>query len=182
LGVRAGHGRSVGEAWGGDFLHLLGHAIGTVVVVGLVSLAVRSRAPWASRGAIAATIGSLIGLAFYLAIVALAGDTLGELTIALTLHLPLIAAATVQAWALRRRLRRPRCWALTWLVSILVGAGVAWYAGGGLDGASSATVHPVFERAVDYWWRTIPESALGALAFALLTAWTVPVETRVASH
>lgn len=32
-------GEVVGAARGGDLLHLLGHAIGTVIVVGLVSLA-----------------------------------------------------------------------------------------------------------------------------------------------
>jgi hypothetical protein len=178
-------GEVVGEAWGGDFLHLTGHAIGTVLVVGLVSLAgwlvLRHHVAWASRGAAAATVGSVVGLALYVPILALAPDTLSGLTIALTLHLPLIMAATFQARALRSRLRRPRRWALAWFVGILLGVAVAWYAGGGLDGASTGSFHPVLDKAIAYWWRMIPRSVLGALIFALWTARTVPLHGALPS-
>ena len=60
-------GEVVGEAaWGGDFLHQLGHAIGSVLLMGLVSLAgwvaLHDRVAWASRWALATTLGSVAGL------------------------------------------------------------------------------------------------------------------------
>jgi hypothetical protein len=48
--------------------------------------------------------------------------------------------------------------------------------GGGLDGAWAGSVHPVLQKAVDYWWRVIPRSVLGALLFALWTAMSVPLD------
>ncbi len=178
-------GEIVGEAWGGDFLHQLGHTIGTVLVVGMVSLAgwlvLRTRAAWATRWAVAATVGSVVGLALHVPILALAPDALDGLTIALTLHLPLIMAATFQVRALRSQIRRPGRWALAWFVGILLGVGGAWYAGGGLDGASVESVHPVLEKAVEYWWRMLPRSVAGALIFALWTAFTVPLDPATSS-
>lgn len=171
-------GEVVGEAWGGDFLHLLGHAIGTVIVVGLVSLAgwlaLRRQVRWTSRSALATTVGASVGLVLYLPILALVPGTLAGLTIALSLHLPLIVAAVFQAMALRGHLPRPGRWASNRFVGILVGVGVAWFAGGGLEGASAESVHPVFEKAVAYWWAMIPRSLAGALLFAAWTALSLP--------
>lgn len=177
-------GEVVGEAWGGDFLHALGHTVGTTVVVGLVSVAgwlvLRDRARWASRWALAGTAGSLVGLVLYVPILAAAPDTIAGITLALTLHLPLLMAATFQARALRGHLRQPRRWALAWFVGIVLGVTVAWFAAGGLDGASAGSVHPVLPKALDFWWRMVPRSVLGAVPFALWTAWTVPLD-RVCS-
>jgi hypothetical protein len=172
-------GEVVGEAWGGDFLHLTGHAIGTVVVVGLVALAgwlvLRHQVAWATRWAVAPIIGAVVGVALYLPILALAPDTLAGFTIALTLHLPLFAAATFQATALGGHLPQPRRSAATWFVGIVLGVGVAWFAGGGLEGASAESLHPVLDRVAAYWWAMIPRSLLGALVFALWTALTAPL-------
>jgi hypothetical protein len=171
-------GEVVGEAWGGDFLHLLGHAIGTVALLGLVSiagwLALRGREAWVSRWASAAIVGSIVGLALYTPILALAPDAAAGLTIAGTLHLPLLMAATFQARALRRQMRRPRRWALAWLVGVLLGV-AAWFIAGGYDGVEVGAVHPVLDKAVTYWWRVMPRSMLGALIFALWTARAVPL-------
>jgi hypothetical protein len=174
-------GEVVGEAWGGDFLHQLGHAIGSVLLVGLLALAgwlvLRGRVAWAARWAIAGSIGSLVGLALYLPILALAPVALGELTIALSLHLPLITAAISQAWALRGHVHGPKRWAAAWFFAVLFGVAVAWYTGGGLAGAAApGSLYPVIEKAVAYWWLMIPRSLLGALVYGVWTALSVPLD------
>lgn len=178
-------GEVVGEAWGGDFLHLFGHAIGTVVLVGLLSIAgwtaLRGRQAWVPRWAAAATVGSIVGLALYAPILALAPDAVAGLTIAGTLHLPLLMSATFQAWALRGQPRGPRRWPLTWLVGVVLGV-AAWFAGGGYDGVEIDSVHPVLDKALTYWWRAIPTCLLGALAFASWTARAVPLHTAQRSR
>ena len=156
-------GEVVGEAWGCDFLHQLGHAIGTVLVVGMVSLAgwlvLRDRVAWASRWAVAGAVGSVVGLALYVPILALAREALGYLTIALTLHLPLLGAAVSQTSALRHHVPRPARWAVAWSFGLQLGVAVAWFAGGCC--APAVSVHPVFEKAVAYWWAVIPSSMAG---------------------
>lgn len=179
-------GEVVGEAWGGDFLHQLGHAMGTVLLVGLLSLAgwfvLRGRVTWAARWAVAGTVGSLAGLALYLPLLAVAPAALGELTIALSLHLPLITAAAGQAWALRGHVRGPKRWAAAWFFAVLFGVGVAWYAGGGLAGASApGALYPVLEKAVAYWWMMIPRSLLGAVVYGVWTALAVPLDRSTPS-
>lgn len=160
-------GEVVGEAWGGASLHLLGHTLGTARLVGLLAAAARlvlfRRVPGAARWAMAVTAGSLVGLVLYLPILALAPANVAEPTIALTLHLPLLTAVAFLVPALRGHVRRPCRWALNWFFGVLFGVAAAWFAGGGLAGASTESLYPVFESAVAYGWLTIPQSLLGAL-------------------
>jgi len=123
---------------------------------------------------VAATAGALVGLVLYLPVLAFAPDNVAELTIALTLHLPLLTAAVLVAFALRGHVPRPRRWALSWYSGGLFGVAVAWLAGGGLAGASTGLLHPVLESAVAYGWQMIPRSLLGALPYAAWTAYTFP--------
>ena len=59
-----------GEAWGGASLHLLGHTLGTMLLIGLLVtaawLALHQRVPSAAGWAVLATAGSLVGLMLYL--------------------------------------------------------------------------------------------------------------------
>lgn len=175
-------GEVIGEAWGGDFGHLLGHTIGTVLAISIVSIGgwvvLRGRVAWVSRWAWACSLGAIMGLVIYVPILALAPDALGGLTIALTLHLPLIMATITQAVLLRGHMRHPGRWALAWLVGIVLAVAVAWFAGGGVEGASAGAVHPVFEKAAAYWLHMIPRSLFGAVIYALWTAITVPLGKR----
>jgi hypothetical protein len=177
-------GEVVGEAWGGASLHLLGHTLGTVLLVGLLAaaawLVLRERVPWVARCGVAATAGSLVGLMLYLPVLAFAPANVAELTIALTLHLPLLTAAVFMAVALRGDVRRPYRWALNWYLGVLFGVAAEWFTAGGLAGASTGSLHPIFERAVAYGWQRIPQSLLGALVYAAWTAWTLP--TAIAPH
>jgi hypothetical protein len=172
-------GEVVGEAWGGAFLHQLGHAIGTVLHIWLLVaaawLVLRDRLSWVQPWAIAGAIGSLVGLVLYLLVLSLA-ESPEELIIALSLYLPLLGAVVAQSRALRGHIDRPRRWAAAWFLAILFGVGAAWYAGGGVAGASvGSSLHPVFEKAVAYGWRMIPRSLLGGVVYATWTALTVPL-------
>ena len=172
-------GEVVGEAWGGASLHLLGHTLGTVILVALLAAAAwlvfYERDPWAARCGVAATAGSLVGLLVYVPVLAFAPPNVAELTIALTLHLPLLMAAVFMARALRGNLRRPYRWALNWYLGVLFGVATEWFAAGGLAGASTESLHPIFESALAYGWQRIPESLLGALVYGAWTASTLPV-------
>jgi hypothetical protein len=172
-------GEVVGEAWGGASLHLLGHTLGTVILVALLAAApcllLDKRIPWAGRGGVAATAGSLVGLLVYVPVLAFAPAGVAELTIALTLHLPLLMAAVFMARALRGELRRPYRWALNWYLGALSGVAAAWFAAGGLAGASTESLHPIFESALAYGWQRIPECLLGAVVYGAWTAFTLPV-------
>lgn len=48
--------------------------------------------------------------------------------------------------------------------------GVAWFTGGGLEGASAESVHPVLQKAVAHWRAMIPRSLAEVLLFAAWTA------------
>ena len=174
-------GEVVGEAWGGSSLHLLGHTLGTVLLIGLLAtaawLALHRRVPWVARWAVLATAGSLVGLMLYAPVLALAPADVAELTIALTLHLPLLTAAVFMALALRGDVPRPYRWALNWYLGVLLGVAAAWFSAGGLAGASTESLHPIFENAVAYGWDRIPESLLGALACGAWTAAMLPAAT-----
>ncbi len=167
-------GEVVGEAWGGDDLHQLGHALGTVLFIALLSLAgwiaLRGSVVWAFRSASAAVLGSVVGLAAYLPVLTFAPDALSELSIALTLHLPLAAAAVTQAVALRGRARRPGRWAVAWYLAVLTGVAVAWFSGGGVSGLYVDSVHPVLEKAAELWWRVLPDCLLGGICYAAFAA------------
>lgn len=171
-------GEVVGEAWGGDFLHLSGHAIGTVIHIGLVVLVgamlLRNHVFWAKPWAAGAIIGAFVGFGLYLAVLLFATEP-EELIIALSLHLPLISAAVSQSIALRGHLQSRRRWATAWLFAVLLGVGAAWFAAGGVDGISAGSPYPVFEKAVHYWWRMIPTSLLGATLYASLSAVALPI-------
>lgn len=173
-------GEVVGEAWGGDFPHQLGHAIGTVLLVGSLALAgwlvLRGRVAWAGRWALAGAIGSIVGLALYVPILAMAPPAIVGLTIALTFFLPLITAVVFQAWSVRGHLPAPKRWAAAWFFAVLFGAAAAWYAGGGVEGAAAGFLYPVFDKAVAYWWLMIPRSLLGALVYGEWTALAVPLD------
>ena len=172
-------GEVVGEAWGGASLHLLGHTLGTVLLVGLLAaaawLALYERVTWAARCGVAATTGALVGLMLYVPVLAFAPANVAELTIALTLHLPLLTAAVFMALALRGDVRRPYRWALNWYLGVLFGVAAAWFAAGGLAGASTESLHPIFDSVLAYGWQRIPESLLGALVYGAWTASTLPV-------
>lgn len=163
-------GEVVGEAWGGDFLHQLGHALGTTLHIGLLSLAgwiaLRGRVPWASRWALAATVGAAVGLAVFVPVLTFAVDALGWLTIALTLHLPLAASAVTQAVVLRGHARRPGRWAVVWYVAVLAGIAVAWFSSGGVSGLHVDAVHPILPNAAELWWRIMPQCLLGGICYA----------------
>jgi hypothetical protein len=178
-------GEVVGEAWGGEFLHQLGHAIGTVLLIALLSLAtwlgLRVEADWIGRCAVATVVGAVIGLAAFLPVIALAPDSLGVFTIALTLHLPLFAAAVAQGWSLRGHVPWPARWAVAWYLVVLTGVAVAWFSSGGVSGARAYVVHPVLSSAADYWWRMVPRSLLGGLTYAVLTALAVPLLRRASA-
>ena len=171
-------GEVVGEAWGGASLHLLGHTLGTVLLVGLLATAgwqaLYQDVPCAARWAALATAGSIVGLMLYLPVLAFAPGDVAELTIALTLHLPLLTAAVFMALALRGEVARPYRWALNWYLGVLFGVAAAWFSAGGLGGASTESLHPIFENAVAYGWHRIPESLLGALVYGAWTASTLP--------
>ena len=171
-------GEVVGEAWGGASLHLLGHTLGTVLLIGLLAiaawLALNRRVPWVARWAVLATAGSLVGLMLYLPVLAFAPADVAELTIALTLHLPLLTAAVFMALALRGDVPRPYRWAFNWYLGVLLGIAAAWFSAGGLAGASTESLHPIFENAIVYGWHRIPESLLGALVYGAWTASTLP--------
>ena len=171
-------GEVVGEAWGGASLHLLGHTLGSVVLVGLVAaaawLALHRQVRWAARWAMAATAGSLVGLLLYVPVLAFAPADVAELTIAFTLHLPLLMSAALMALALRARVRRRYRWALNWYLGVLLGVAAAWFAAGGLTGASTDSLHPMFESAVAYGFQRVPECLLGAAVYSAWTAWMLP--------
>jgi hypothetical protein len=167
-------GEVVGEAWGGDDLHQLGHALGTVLLIALLSLAgwiaLRGTVAWAFRAASAAALGSVVGLAAYLPVLRFAPDALSELSIALTLHLPLTAAAVTQAVVLRGHARRPGRWAVACYLAVLTGVAVAWFSGGGIAGVEVDAVHPVLEKAAELWWRIAPQCLLGGICYAAFAA------------
>jgi hypothetical protein len=171
-------GEVVGEAWGGASLHLLGHTLGTVILVTLLAAApcllLDKRIPWAGPGGVAATAGSLLGLLAYVPVLAFAPANVAELTIALTLHLPLLASAIFMAFALRGEVPRPYRWALNWYLGVMFGVAAEWFAAGGLAGASTDSLHPIFESALAYGWQRIPESLLGALVYGAWTASRLP--------
>jgi hypothetical protein len=175
-------GEVVGEAWGGDFLHQLGHTIGTMLLIAFLSLAtwlgLRVEADWIDRWAVATVVGAVIGLAAFLPVIALAPDALVAFTIALTLHLPLFTAAVAQGWSLRGHVQRPARWAVAWYLVVLTGVAVAWFSGGGVSGAHTDAVHPVLSNAAEYWRRMVPRSLLGGMTYAILTALAVPLIRR----
>jgi hypothetical protein len=175
-------GEVVGEAWGGDFLHELGHTIGSVLLIALLSIAawlgLRVDVDWIDRCAVATVVGAFIGLAAFLPIIALAPDSLAAFTIALTLHLPLVMAAATQGWSLRGQVHRPARWAVGWYLMVLTGVVVAWFSGGGVSGVEAEAVHPVLSNAAEYWWRMVPRGLLGGMTYALLTALAVPLMRR----
>jgi hypothetical protein len=175
-------GEVVGEAWGGDFLHQLGHAAGTVVFIALLSLAtwlaLRAEVDWIDRWAVATVVGAIIGFAAFLPVIAFTPDSLATLTIALTLHLPMLTAVVAQGWFLRGRVRRPAVWAVAWYLAVLAGVAVAWFSSGGVEGAHADAVHPVLAKAVEYWWRMVPRSLLGGMTYATLAALAVPLVRR----
>ena len=72
-----------------------------IALLALAWLALYRRVPWAGRCAVLATAGSLVGLMLYVPVLAFAPGDVAELTIALTLHLPLLTAA-VFIWLARR--------------------------------------------------------------------------------
>lgn len=166
-------GEVVGEAWGGDFLHALGHTLGSGVLVALLSVAgwlpLRGRVAWASRWARAASLGAGLGCMMVVPCLAFAPESLAGLNLALTLHLPLVGSATAQGLALRGRLRHPGRWAFAWYLAVLAGVAVAWFSGGGLAGVQAYYVHPVLPRALEYWWRMVPRSLLGGVAYTTAT-------------
>jgi hypothetical protein len=172
-------GEVVGEALGGDFLHQLGHGVGTLVLIAILSLAgwlsAHRRAAWITRWAVSAVAGCAVGLAVYVFVLALAPDSLADLTIALSLFLPLLTSVLAQWWALSGQVRAPGLWAAAWFLGILLGAVGAWFSNGGLEGADAAAVHPMLSQAAQYWWRMVPSSVLGGLLFATWTALTVPL-------
>lgn len=175
-------GEVVGEAWGGDTLHALGHAIGTVVFTALLSLAtwlgLRAEVDWVGRWAVATVVGSVVGLAAFLPVVVLAPDSMAVLTIALTLHLPLLCSVIAQGGSLRGRVRHPASWAVGWYLVVLTGIAAAWFSSGGVDGAHADAVHPVLSSAAHYWWGMVPQSLLGGITYAMLTALAVPLIRR----
>jgi hypothetical protein len=166
-------GELVGEAWGGDFLHALGHSLGTVLLVASTSvaawIALRGRVAWAPSWALAVTLGAGLGCLVLVPLLAFAPESLSGLNLALTLHLPLATSVGAQWWALRGRVRHPGHWGSAWYLAVLTGVAVAWFAGGGLAGAHAESVHPAFPRALEYWWRMAPWSLLGGVAYATAT-------------
>jgi hypothetical protein len=177
--VSGAMGEVVGEAWGGAFLHQLGHAIGTVLLLwallGTFWLVLRRRFAWAATFARTGAVGAFIGIAVYVPVLWLAPDSLEELTIAGTLYLPLAGAAVGQLRALRGKVEGAGRWVAAWTFAIVLGIAIAWYAGGGLTGAAAGWPFPVLEKAVAYWWRILPQQVLGAVAFAAWTALAVPL-------
>jgi len=95
--------------WGGDFLHALGHTLGTGLLVALMSVAgwvaLHGRVAWASSWARAATLGAGLGCLMVVPSLAFAPESLSGLNLALNLHLPLAASAAAQGWALRGQVR-----------------------------------------------------------------------------
>lgn len=173
-------GEVVGEALGGEFLHQFGHGVGTVLLVWLLAgagwLLLRDHAPWVTRWAWAGAAGSAAGLLVYLPVLTLAPES--ELTIWLSFFLPLGMAAMAQARAVQGHIGRPGRWAGAWFLAVLLGTGVAWFAGGGLAGAVAGYPHPVLEKAVAFFWRLIPRNLLGGVLYAGWTAWAVPIAPR----
>ena len=110
--------------------------------------------------------------------IALAPDSLVAFTIALTLHLPLSTAALAQGWFLRGHVQWPARWAVAWYLVVFTGIAVAWFSGGGVSGAHADAVHPVLSNATEYWWRMVPRSLLGGMAYAILTALAVQLVRR----
>jgi hypothetical protein len=174
-------GEVVGEAWGGAFLHQLGLGVGTMLQIWLLIaggwLSLRKHVAWAKLWTIAGVGGSLVGLVLYFPVLSWAPGP-EELIIALSFFLPLLATTVAQYRALRIHTERPWRWAASWFLAILLGAGVSWFAVGGLAGVTAGSVHPVLEKAVTYWWRMIPPSLLGGLAYATWTALAVPLTPR----
>lgn len=157
----------------------LGHAIGTVALVGLLSLAgglvLRGRVAWAGRWALAGALGSIVGLVLYVPILATAPRAIVGVTIALTFYLPVVTAVVFQARAVRGHVRAPKRWAAAWFFAILGGVAAAWFATGGVEGAAAGPVYPVFEKAAEYWCRMIPRSLLGGLVYGVWTALAIPL-------
>lgn len=179
-------GEVVGEAWGGAFLHALGHAAGSVLFIALLSasglLASWGHRPWVTRSGVAATLAAAGGFVAFLPVLAYAPDSLEDLTLALTLFLPLAAAALAQCLALRGRIDRPALWAFGWSLAVVGGVGVAWFAGGGLEGVVTFSVHPVWDRSVEYWWGMVPTGLLGGVAYAAAIVALLPVSAPAASE
>jgi hypothetical protein len=72
----------------------------------------------------------------------------------------------------------PKRWAAAWFLAVVLGIGIAWFAGGGLEGAAAGWPYPVLEKAVAYWWRILPDHLLGGLAFGAWTALAIPLRRR----
>lgn len=179
-------GEVVGEAWGGDAFHQLGHTVGSALTIALCSaaawFALRRHITWISSWAVSGAFAAIIGGALWFPIVTLAPDVPPELAIALTLFLPLGAAAIGQARAVRNRVDRAIVWAVSWALGVLIGIAVQWYGSGGVDGISVTTVHPVLDTSTAYFWDTLPMSTIGAVAYAVTTAIALPIYSSLSDN
>ena len=179
-------GEVVGEAWGGDTFHQLGHTVGSALTIASCSaaawFALRRRITWISSWAVSGALAATIGGARWFPIVRLAPDVPPEFAIALTLYLPLGAAAIGQARAVRNRVDRAIVWAVSWVLGVFIGIAVQWYGSGGVDGISVTIVHPVLDTSTAYFWNALPMSTLGAIAYAVTTAIALPIDSSLGGH
>jgi hypothetical protein len=174
-------GEVVGEAWGGDTFHQLGHTVGSVLTIALCSaaalFALRRQITWMSSWAVGGALAATIGGALWFPIVTLVPNVPPELAIAMTLYLPLSAAAVGQARAVRNRVGRTVVWPVSWTLGILIGIAVQWFGSGGVDGISVTTVHPVLGTSARYFCNALPMSTLGAIGYAVTTAIALPIDS-----